>query len=252
MASLTDLIAHLDAFLEAPQQPDFCPNGLQVQGAPEVSRVVTGVTACRELIEAAVERQAHMVLVHHGLFWSGWEPRIQGIMRSRIRLLLDHDISLVAYHLPLDRHLVVGNNACIARALGVTPTGGFAAYKGNPVGMVGELAEPMERQAFGDRVASVYGSSCLRFEYGPETIRRVAILSGKGDHDIQGAMDAGADAYLTGEAGVSTREHAREGGISFYAAGHHATERGGVQALGDYLAETQGLEVEYVEVENPV
>jgi dinuclear metal center YbgI/SA1388 family protein len=252
VVKLCDLVSYLGEFLEVERQPDFCPNGMQVEGVSEVHRIVTGVTACQALFDVALEREAQVVLVHHGLFWNGWEPRIQGMMRSRLFFLLRHGISLLAYHLPLDRHPKVGNNACLARSLGVTPDGGFAAFKGLPVGLVGNLAQPLSRQAFGDRVAAIYGDQCLRFEYGPEIISRVALLSGKGDHDIDGAMAAGADAYLTGEAGVSTLEHAREGKISFYAAGHHSTERGGVQILGEHLVSQFALDVNFVEVENPV
>lgn len=252
MASRDEIVAFLDQHLEAPGQADFCPNGVQVEGAAEVTKVVTGVTACMELFEAARDRGAQMVLVHHGMFWSGWEPRVKGWMKARIRFLIDHDISLVGYHLPLDRHAEDGNNAQVADRLHLRARRGFAPYKGVPVGMVGELPEPVSAEAFGKTVGEIFGREPLAFPYGPPAISTVAVLTGKGDHDIEGAHLAGADAYITGEAGVSTREHAREAGIHFYAAGHHATERWGVQALGDRLAGKFGLAHEYVDITNPV
>ncbi len=252
MARLDEVVGALDRELEAAPQADFCPNGLQVEGRGEVTRVVVGVTACLELFEAARVRRAELVVVHHGIFWNGWEPRIKGAMRRRLVALLDAGISLAAYHLPLDRHPVLGNNAQIADRLGLSDRTGIAPYRGVPVGMIGNLAEPVPAHRFEARVAEVFGTAPRVFPFGPETVRRVAVLSGKGDHDLPAAIDAGADAYLTGEAGVSTRETAREAGIHYLAAGHHATERFGVMALGKFLEERFGLPWDFVEVENPV
>ncbi len=252
MATLQAIVKFLDEHLSSASQPDFCPNGIQVEGAAEISKIVLGVTACQELSEAAKERGAEMILVHHGIFWGSAPARIQGIMKRRIGYLLKHDISLVGYHLPLDRHPQDGNNAQIADRFGLIRRRGFAPFKGNPVGLVGELPQPMGREAFGEKVQEVFGSSILSFPYGPDTVKTVALMSGKGDHDLEGAIEAGADVYLTGEAGVSTREHARECEIGFYAVGHHASERWGVQTLGKTLKENFGVEVEYVDVENPV
>lgn len=252
MTKLADLAQFLDRELDSPAQADFCPNGVQVEGKATVSKVVCGVTACMELFQAAADKGADLVVVHHGLFWKGWEPRIQGVMGARIRFLLEHGISLIGYHLPLDRHPKHGNNAQLAERLGVDEWEGIAPYAGRPVGLVGDLGQPLTAADFEKRLEEVFEDVPLRFAFGPEVIQRVGVLTGKGDHDFQAAIDAGADAYVTGEAGVSTRELAREAGVHFFAPGHHATERFGVMALGRLLHQTYGLEWEYVDVENPV
>lgn len=252
MVALAELVAHLDQLLDTPRQGDFCPNGLQVEGSKEVRRLVTGVTASRELFEKAQDLGADAILVHHGIFWKGWEPRISGLMKGRVGFLLEHGISLISYHLPLDRHPELGNNAQILKRLELEPIGGFAPYQGQPVGSLGTLARPLEAEAFFKKIGEVFQTVPLRFAFGPESIERVAVLSGKGDHDFEKAAAAGADLFLTGEAGVSTRDLARELGVHYVAAGHHATERFGVQAVGAHLAETFDLEHSYLEVPNPV
>jgi dinuclear metal center YbgI/SA1388 family protein len=252
VARLTEGMGYLDEYLDAPRQADFGPNGLQVEGRPEVTKVLLGVTVCRELIEAAAAGGYDLVLVHHGLFWSGWEPRITGVMKSRVAALLGGGISLAAFHLPLDRHPVVGNNAQIADRLGLTGRRGIAPYRGEAVGLAGDLPAPMPAAELEARLTSLFGPLRTSFRFGPEAVRTIGVLSGKGDHDLKHAIASGCDAYLTGEAGVSTREEAREAGVHDFAAGHHATERFGVQALGPLLEARFGLPFRFHEVENPV
>lgn len=251
MAALAEVMRYLDEALDAPRQADFCPNGLQVEGRAEVTRVLLGVTICRELIEAARAGGYDLILVHHGLFWNGWEPRITGVMRARIAGLVEGGISLGAFHLPLDRHPVLGNNAQIADRLGLSARRGIAPYRGDPVGLAGDLPAPMPADELEARLGTLFGGLRASFKFGGPAVRTVGVLSGKGDHDFKAAIAAGCDAYLTGEAGVSTREEAREAGVHYFAAGHHATERFGVQALGPLLEARFGLPFRFHEVENP-
>jgi len=198
-------------------------------------RIVSGVTASQALLDAAVEAQADLVLVHHGYFWKGENPCITGMKQRRLKTLLKHDISLLAYHLPLDLHAEVGNNVQLARQLDITVEGPLDPADLKIVGLVGSLAEPLSPRDFAHRVQSVLGREPLLIE-GSEMIRRVGWCTGGGQGYIDQAIAAGVDLYLSGEASEQTFHSARENDISFIAAGHHATERYGVQALGDYLA----------------
>ena len=253
MASRDDLIAELDALLEPAAFRDFGPNGLQVPGAEEVSRVVTGVTASRALIDAAIGREAQLVLVHHGLFWDFHPTGLSPIVAERLRLLFRHDVNLAAYHLPLDGHQSVGNNAQLAERLGCASHEPFGEGFGRPIGRVGSFGGAgVEAGELFERVADVCGRKPLVFDAGPERIRRIGIVSGSAAKSLPEAIAAGLDAFLTGEPAEHVMADAREAGIHFVAAGHYATETFGVRALGDRLASTFGVEHVFVDLPNPV
>jgi dinuclear metal center YbgI/SA1388 family protein len=253
MASLNEMIDALDELLDASAFRDYCPNGLQVEGAGEVSRVVTGVSASVELFEQALARGAQLVLVHHGLFWNGDDPRVVGPRRARLEMLLGARVSLAAYHLPLDAHPLVGNNAIIAKGLGADPTSAFAEVEGRPIGWIGRFAgEGIARAELAARLAGLTGREPLAFLEGPDPVRSVGVVSGGGGRSVQDAIAAGLDAFVTGEAEEWARTLAREARISYLAGGHHATETFGVRALGELLVERYGVEHSYVEIANPV
>ena len=249
--ALTTLVEEADRFLGAARISDYCPNGLQVEGRPQVRRIISGVTASQALLDAAVEAEADVVLVHHGYFWKGEDACITGIKRRRLQTLLGNDISLLAYHLPLDVHAEVGNNVQLARQLDITVEGPLDPNNPKVVGLLGSLAEPMSARDFARRVQEVLGREPLLVE-GEGMVRRVGWCTGGGQGYIDNAIAAGVDLYLTGEASEQTFHSARENGIGFIAAGHHATERYGVQALGDYLARRFAIEHLFIDCPNPV
>ncbi|SEI64011.1 dinuclear metal center protein, YbgI/SA1388 family [Pseudomonas linyingensis] len=249
--ALNTLVAECGRYLDAARIADYCPNGLQVEGRAEVRRIVSGVTASQALLDAAVEAQADVVLVHHGYFWKNENPCITGIKQRRLKTLLSHEISLLAYHLPLDLHPEVGNNVQLARRLGLQVEGPLEPGNPRSVGLLGSLSEPLAPAAFAAQVAAVLGREPLLVP-GCGPIRRVAWCTGAAQGYIEQAIAAGADAYLSGEVSESTVHSARESGISFLAAGHHATERYGVQALGEYLAQRFAVEHRFIDCDNPV
>ncbi|UNG17802.1 Nif3-like dinuclear metal center hexameric protein [Stutzerimonas zhaodongensis] len=248
--ALTTLVDESDRFLNAARIPDYCPNGLQVEGRPQVQRIVSGVTASQALLDAAVEAQADVVLVHHGYFWKNEDPRVVGIKQRRLKTLLSNDISLLAYHLPLDVHPEVGNNVQLARLLGLTIEGALEPDNPRSVGLVGALDTPLTPADFMRRVHAALGREPLMVE-GPGLIRRIAWCTGGAQGYIDQAVTAGVDAYLTGEVSEPTVHIARENGLSFFAAGHHATERYGVQALGEHLAKQFAIEHLFIDCPNP-
>lgn len=248
--ALITLVEEADRYLSAAKISDYCPNGLQVEGRPQVRRIVSGVTASQALLDAAVEAQADVVLVHHGYFWKNEDPRVVGIKQRRLKTLLSHDISLLAYHLPLDVHPEVGNNVQLAKMLGLTVEGPLEPDSPRSVGLVGSLDSPLAPADFMRRVESALGREPLMIE-GAEPIRRIAWCTGGAQGYIDQAVTAGVDAYLTGEVSEPTVHIARENGLSFFAAGHHATERYGVQALGEYLAKRFAIEHLFIDCPNP-
>ncbi|MCG6539979.1 Nif3-like dinuclear metal center hexameric protein [Pseudomonas sp. KSR10] len=248
--ALITLVEEADRYLSAAKISDYCPNGLQVEGRPQVRRIVSGVTASQALLDAAVEAQADVVLVHHGYFWKNEDPRVVGIKQRRLKTLLSHDISLLAYHLPLDVHPEVGNNVQLAKMLGLTVEGPLEPDNPRSVGLVGSLDSPLAPADFMRRVESALGREPLMIE-GAEPIRRIAWCTGGAQGYIDQAVTAGVDAYLTGEVSEPTVHIARENGLSFFAAGHHATERYGVQALGEYLAKRFAIEHLFIDCPNP-
>lgn len=249
--ALSTLVEEADRFLNAARIADYCPNGLQVEGRPQVRRIISGVTASQALLDAAVEAEADVVLVHHGYFWKGEDARVTGMKRRRLQTLLGHDISLLAYHLPLDLHPEVGNNVQLARQLEITVEGPLDPDNPKVVGLLGSLAEPMTARDFSRRVQEVLGREPLLVE-GTGMVRRIGWCTGGGQGYIDDAIAAGVDLFLTGEASEQTFHSARENGVSFIAAGHHATERYGVQALGDYLARRFAIEHLFIDCPNPV
>jgi dinuclear metal center YbgI/SA1388 family protein len=244
-----DLVEYLDRLLEPGKFRDYCPNGLQVEGRPEVLRVVAGVTASQALLDAAVARGADAVLVHHGYFWKGEDGRITGIRRQRLGALIRHDINLIAYHLPLDAHPELGNNAQLARRLDLVAEGRFGdqdiAWLGRPEGAttVGELAE---------RVARQLGRNPLVVGEAARSVRRIGWCSGGAQGYLEQAIALGLDAFISGEISEQTVHLARESGVAYLACGHHATERYGVQAVAEHLATHCGLSCEFVDIDNPV
>lgn len=249
--ALNTLVEEADRYLGSAKIQDYCPNGLQVEGRPQVMRIVSGVTASQALLDAAVEANADLVLVHHGYFWKGENPCLVGMKQRRLKTLLRHDISLLAYHLPLDVHAEVGNNVQLARQLELTVEGPLDPADSRVVGLIGSLPEPMHPRDFARRVQEVLGREPLLIE-GSEKIRRVGWCTGGGQGYIDRAIAAGVDLYISGEASEQTFHSARENDISFIAAGHHATERYGVQALGDYLARRFALEHVFIDCPNPI
>ncbi|HQU14918.1 MAG: Nif3-like dinuclear metal center hexameric protein [Chromatiales bacterium 21-64-14] len=251
MISLRELVIYSDHLLESNALPDYCPNGLQVEGREQVRRLVSGVSACRSLIEAAAGTGADLLLVHHGYFWKGEDARITGMKRARIKALLDAGISLLAYHLPLDVHPELGNNAQLALRLGFRVAGRFGRESGPAIGFHGVLDTPVAAAGLAERVRRVLGRMPLHVPGRADPIRSVAWCTGAAQGYIEAAADLDVDAYLTGEVSEATVHVARERGLHFFAAGHHATERYGVQALGIHLAEHFGLEHHFVDIDNP-
>lgn len=252
MVQRDELVAHVADLLDVPAFADYAPNGLQVAGRTELNKIVTGVTACQALVDAAVERGADALLVHHGYFWKGEDPCVVGLKQRRLKTLLAADINLLAYHLPLDAHPELGNNAQLARLLGLELEGTFGSGAGPDIGQYGRLAQPQSVESFATHLAQQLGRESLHIAGGVAEINTIAWCSGAAQSYIEQAAELGVDAFLTGEISEQTVHIARERGLHFFSAGHHATERGGVQALGAHLAETFGLDVEFVDIENPV
>ncbi|MFM4704409.1 Nif3-like dinuclear metal center hexameric protein [Aeromonas bivalvium] len=243
----------LNTLLEPHAIKDYCPNGLQVEGRDEIRKIVTGVTASQALLDAAVAQGADAILVHHGYFWKGESEVITGMKQRRLKTLLSHDINLFAYHLPLDVHPELGNNAQLARLLDIQVRRGLEPWDKKSVAMVGKLAEPMSGEALAARIGERLGRTPLHCgESGPALIESVAWCTGGGQSYITLAAEQGIDAFISGEASEQTIHTAREMGMHFFAAGHHATERYGVKALGEWLAAEHGLEVIFIDIDNPV
>jgi dinuclear metal center YbgI/SA1388 family protein len=248
--TLVELIGAAEDLLQPASFQDYCPNGLQVEGRPIVRRLITGVTASLALLEAALAADADAVLVHHGYFWKNEAPQIIGLKRRRLALLLKNDVSLLAYHLPLDAHPQYGNNARLAAQLDIEITGGLQAVA-FPIGNVGRLAEPLSLQDFGSKLAQRLGRVPLLVPGGAQPIRTIAWCSGGAQSYIEQAAALGVDAFLSGEISEQTVHLARELGLHFIAAGHHATERYGAPAVGDYLAAELGIEHRFIDIDNP-
>jgi dinuclear metal center YbgI/SA1388 family protein len=247
-----DIVAFCDQMLEATSWPDYGPNGLQVPGATEVSKVATGVSAHLELLERAADSGAQLVLVHHGLFWDSHPRALSEQMAARLRIALDAGLSVAGYHLPLDAHPVIGNNALLRDRLGFEPDGRpFAEVKGRAIGVVGR-SEGIEVEALVRQVAQTCDREPLVFSAGPKTVRSIGIVSGAGASEIHAAVELGLDAFLTGEPAEHAMADAREGGLHFIAAGHYATETLGIRRLGELVGERFDVEHEFIDVPNPV
>ncbi|MCY4472221.1 MAG: Nif3-like dinuclear metal center hexameric protein [Kistimonas sp.] len=247
--ALVDLI---NAELESRHFQDYCPNGLQVEGRSAVRKLLTGVTACEALIDEAIAWQADAVLVHHGYFWKNESPRVVGAKKRRLQKLLQHDISLLAWHLPLDAHPELGNNAELARQLGLSVTGPLDPDERHPIGCIGRVQTPLTAAALGEKLHQILGREPLIIDGGDHPIETLGWCTGAAQGFISKAVVAGVDAFISGEISESTVHCAREEGIHYFAAGHHATERGGVMALGRWLEASQGLQCRFVDIPNPV
>jgi dinuclear metal center YbgI/SA1388 family protein len=230
---------------------DFCPNGLQVEGKNEIRTIVTGVTASQALIDAAIEKNADAILVHHGYFWKGESQPITGMKKRRVAALLAHDINLFAYHLPLDIHPELGNNAQLARLLDIEIEAGLEPIN-TSVAMKGRLKTPLTGKEFAEKISQVLNRDPLTSLVRTDKIATIALCTGGGQGYIDLAAEQGIDAYLTGEASEQTIHSSREQSIDFFAAGHHATERYGIKALGERLAEQYGFDVTFIDIDNPV
>jgi len=252
----TDLSNWLDATLQPQRFRDYCPNGLQLEGRPDIRHIVTGVTASRALLEEAIRRNADTVFVHHGWFWKNEDPRIIGAKRERIALALQHKLNIFAYHLPLDAHPELGNNAQLARVLGFAPE---LDAEGNPrtcgpddLIWLGRCPPDMTLEKLGAHVDQALQRKPLLIGIPQQPIERIAWCTGGAQGYMQAAIDAGAQAYLTGEASEPNYHLAHETGVGFIGAGHHATERYGAQAVGQAIERRFGVKVEFIDLDNPV
>ncbi|MDD2179509.1 Nif3-like dinuclear metal center hexameric protein [Acidovorax sp. D2M1] len=252
----SQLLQAFDSLLQPERFKDYGPNGLQVEGKAEIRRVVSGVTASRALIEAAIAAQADAIFVHHGLFWRGQDGRVTGWMKQRLQLLLAHDINLFAYHLPLDAHAELGNNAQLGRVLGWAADARFGEQD---LGFAAPVAFD-NAQALADHVAKALGRPVTLVPPGDAAgdaappqrpVRRVAWCTGGAQGYFESAIAAGADAFITGEISEPQAHLAREMGVSFIAAGHHATERYGAPAVTAHVAGQWGLSHQFIEIDNP-
>jgi dinuclear metal center YbgI/SA1388 family protein len=245
------LLQSLNSILLPEKVKDYCPNGLQVEGKKIVKKLVTGVTASQALIDHAVAINADAILVHHGYFWKGESPCISGMKRKRIHTLLQHDINLYAYHLPLDIHPTLGNNAQLAKLLGIVDI--LPMEENNPqcVVMRGRFEGGISAIELSQLLNTKLAKSPLHEPANTNIIETVAWCTGGGQGYIELAAEKGIDAYITGEVSEQTIHTAREMNIHFYAAGHHATERYGVKALGEYIQQTLSIETVFVDIHNP-
>lgn len=246
------LVAYLDEFLDAGSGRDFGPNGLQVEGRPEIRKIATGVSACLELFERAAALGADAVLVHHGILWDFGPQRLVGFHHHRVAALVGAGVSLIAYHLPLDRHPRLGNNALACARLGLEQLVPFGMYEGLPVGFRGRFPSPVAAADLLRRCAETFGQAPIYLGRGPEQVASVGVISGGAQRELYQAIDAGLDAYVTGEAAEWVMNVAREAGIHYLACGHYATEVLGIQALGEHVARQFGADVEFVDVPNAI
>lgn len=253
MADRDEIIGFLDDLLDAGGFDDYGPNGLQVPGAAAVTTVATGVSAHLELFAAAHAAGAELVLAHHGLFWEFHPRALSPQMAERLKLLLANGISLAAYHLPLDAHPAIGNNALLRDLLGLRPDDTpFGEARGSHLGVIGRCPEALGIDELSARLAEATAREPLVFDAGPERIERVGIVTGSGGFALHEAGPLGLDALVTGEPSEPAMGEAREYGIHFLAAGHYATETFGIRRLGEMVAERFGVEHEFVDVPNPV
>lgn len=243
------LMDYTGELLQVARFRDYCPNGLQVEGREEIRKIVSGVTASMALLEAAAEEGADLVLVHHGYFWRNEDPRIQGMKRARLKFLLERDINLAAYHLPLDAHPELGNNAQLGQVMGVPIDG----WTGDPAIIAhGSLTAPIQLGAFGEHLHQVLQREPMLIGDKNRLLARIAWCTGAAQSHFEQAIDLGVDAFISGEISEQTVHLARESGVAYIGAGHHATERYGIQALGRHLAKTFDLQHVFIDIDNPV
>ena len=247
MAKREDIVTYCNDYLDIGLFKDYCPNGLQVEGKAAIKKIISGVTASQALIDAAIEQQADLLLVHHGFFWKGENPVLTGIKKRRLQALLLNDINLLAYHLPLDANKHLGNNILLAKKLGIKPEQYFSS---NEIALLGTI-ENQTGNEFRQCIASVLDRIPLHIEADTK-ISRVALCTGAAQSYINQAIDLGVDAFISGEVSENTWHIAKESNIHYFAAGHHATERYGVQALGEHLATQFDLKHTFIDINNPI
>jgi len=246
-----ELTAFLNAYLKSDEYKDDCPNGIQVEGAVKVNKIITAVSASVELFKIAAAEKADTIIVHHGIIWNFERPLYKGGYRERIRLLLENNINLYGFHLPLDAHEEIGNNAQLCRKMNVKNIRPFGDVKGQYIGMKGEI-DKIDKGKFFDRISKLVNRDPLIFDYGPDQIVKVGVISGGAQKYIEQAVSASLDVYLTGEASEHIMHYAKEEKIHFVSAGHYATEKFGVIALGDLLKEQFDIEITFIDINNPV
>lgn len=249
MSNIFEVLDYTGQLLDAMRFKDYCPNGLQVEGRAEIHKLVSGVTASQDLLQAALNAGADAILVHHGYFWRNEAPQIIGIKRKRLELLIKNDISLIAYHLPLDAHPELGNNAQLGKRLGFEIEGWFGEQK---VAAYGNLPQMESLAGLAERLGESLDRKPMWIGDKSRPVRRVAWCSGAAQDYFAEAVSQGVDVFITGEISEHSVHLARESGVAFISAGHHATERYGVQALGAHLAETFGMQHQYIDIDNPV
>jgi len=251
MPNAQQVLRAFDELLQPDRFKDYGPNGLQVEGAPAIARIVSGVTASRALIEAAIAARADAVFVHHGLFWRGQDGRVTGWLKQRLALLLAHDINLFAYHLPLDAHPELGNNAQLGMKLGLVALSRFGEQD---LGFLGQRADGgsfADSEALAAHVEASLARPVVRVEGGARPVRTIAWCTGGAQGYFEGAIAAGADAFITGEISEPQAHYARECGVSFLACGHHASERYGAPAVAGHVAAQLGIEHRFIDIDNP-
>ncbi|MDI1299143.1 Nif3-like dinuclear metal center hexameric protein [Methylotenera sp.] len=249
MVKLNELLHYTQELMQVERFKDYCPNGLQVEGRPEIRKIVTGVTASMALLEAAKQADADLILVHHGYFWRNEDPRVVGIKRSRLAFLLKNDLNLMAYHLPLDAHAEFGNNVQLGQVLGITPSG-FAGE--SKLMAYGALVKPVTLAVFAAQIESTLQRTPLVIGDPQKIVQKVAWCTGAAQGYIDAAIEVDVDVYISGEISEQTTHQSIESGVSYISAGHHVTERYGVQALGQHLAEKFNLMHEFIDIKNPV
>lgn len=247
-----ELHQYLNKTLMSEQIKDYCPNGLQIEGKEQIKKIVTGVTASEALIDSALEAKADAILVHHGYFWKGEAYPITGMKKNRIAKLIKNDINLFAYHLPIDAHAELGNNAQLAKLLGITNVRAVETFSPLGVVMQGELPQPTQMSNFVQLIEKTLGRAPLVSDVREQPINTLAWCTGGGQSFIDDVAELGVDAFLTGEASEKTIHSSRELNIDFISAGHHATERCGVEAVGKHLADEFNVNVEFIDIHNPV
>ena len=251
MIDRDSLVEHLNVFLECDKFSDYAPNGLQIEGRNEIKRICTAVSAGETIIEQAISLESDMLLVHHGYFWKGERPEILGAKKRKFSLLLQNDINLCAYHLPLDAHSLIGNNACLSRILQVKNVKSHTVGGIQDVLWTGDLNTALSGSEFADFLEKNIQKP-LFLSAGTKKIHKIAWCSGAGQNFIENAALYDVDAYISGEASEKTFYQAQELGVHFFACGHHATERFGIKALGEHLASKFGIEHKFIDINNPV
>lgn len=250
--SVQALVKFCDNYLNAHEFQDYCPNGLQVDAGRPIERIITGVTACQALIDQAIQAKAQAILVHHGYFWKGEDQPLVGMKGARVRKLMQNGISLIAYHLPLDAHPDIGNNRTLADMLDLTITGALYPDQKHPIGNVA-TTNPILASKFADKITKVLGRTPLHIAAtdGNRRLNKIALCTGGAQDMIEQAATMGCDAFISGEISERTTHMVRELGVDYFAAGHHATERGGVIRLGEVINQQLGIDVAFIDIDNP-